>query len=87
MDFGGKYAGGFVCKDYSVFGKNATPHLLNIKMYTQEEKVKVYEMKDAGATWKLIGLALNKNPVTVRSWYQRNKINRQLPPKVQVSFL
>ena len=33
------------------------PHLLN--MNTQEEKVKVYEMKDAGATWKLIGLALN----------------------------
>ena len=68
-----------------MFGKNATPHLLNIKMHTQEEKVKVYEMKDAGATWKLIGLALNKNPVTVRSWYQRNKINRQLPPKVKVS--
>ena len=42
-------------------------------------------MKDAGATWKLIGLALNKNPVTVRSWYQRNKINRQLPPKEKMA--
>jgi len=54
-------------------------------MYTDEEKDRLYRMKDAGATWKLIGLALNKNPVTVRSWYQRNKINRQLPPKEKMA--
>jgi len=67
-----------------VFGKNATPPLLNKKMYTDAEKEKLYAMKDAGATWKVIGIALNKNPVSIRSWYQRNKINRHLPPKVKV---
>ena len=68
-----------------MFGINVAPPLFSKKMYTDDEKAKLFQMKDAGATWKFIGLALNKNPKAVRQWFRRNMINRALPPKVKVS--
>jgi transposase len=54
-------------------------------MYTDAQKQTLYEMKDAGASWKVIGIALNKKSDAVKRWYKRNKILRGLEPKVKVS--
>ena len=47
-------------------------------MYTDAQKQTLYEMKDAGASWKVIGIALNKKSDAVKRWYKRNKILRGL---------
>ena len=70
---------------YSAFNINVAPPLSRRKMITEAEKQIIYKMKDENATWKLIGIAINKKGHSVRRWYQRNRINRDLPPKVKVS--
>lgn len=43
---------------------------------------KLYELKQAGSTWKQIGIALGRSPAAVRKFHQRNQCVATLPPRI-----
>jgi transposase-like protein len=40
--------------------------------YSEETRQTIIRMKEAGATFRMIGLAINKSREAVKKWWQRN---------------
>ena len=40
--------------------------------YTDDEKRKLFALRDAGCTWEQIGIALGKSTSAVKQWYHEN---------------
>ena len=53
--------------------------------YSEETRQTLIKMKKAGATFRMIGLALGKKTDAVRKWWAKNRANLHLPTKVKVS--
>ncbi len=43
--------------------------------YSEETRQTIIRMKEAGATFRIIGLAINKSREAVKKWWQRNHID------------
>ncbi len=53
--------------------------------YTEVEIQKLIKLKEEGVSWNVIGIALGRNPKTVKQYYRRNKMLFGLPPKPKAS--
>ena len=51
------------------------------KMLNQDQKSTIIRLKGLNWTWKAIGEAINQKQDTCRMYYQRYKLNKDLPPK------
>ena len=54
-------------------------------MLSQDQKNTIVRLKGLNWTWANIAQAVNSKPETVRSFYKRFKLRRELPPKVKLS--
>lgn len=52
--------------------------------YTERQIFEIRTLRDAGQNWEFIAKMMNKNAKSLRSWWSRNKINFDLPPKTVV---
>ena len=53
--------------------------------FTEKQKDEIFLLKENNLTWNEIGKLLKCNPDSIRRLYYREKVVRDLPPKVMVS--
>jgi hypothetical protein len=53
--------------------------------YTENEKRIIKDMREHGDSWESISIAVNKPAGNIRTWYSRNRLLLDLPPKVKVA--